>query len=250
MRFLFSFLLTLSIGVISAQDMYLVQQRAYSQAMRFYDLPAATQAIYQMIALKPERSDLQDSLTILFFAAERYPQAYLSGEEILKRSPDRPEIREIVALSKQNIGLIKESLSDYEYMWAKDKKLYYIYQIAILQYQLKRVGECMSSLDSIINDPSAVKEMITIRMKNDKKQNVPMKAAAYNIKGICALEMNKTDDALTSFDLALEIFPEFELAAANRQALQERREAEEAQKYPPLPVTPEETTPAKSKSKK
>jgi tetratricopeptide (TPR) repeat protein len=171
-----------------------------------------------MQALKPERTDLNDSLALLYFAGERYAQAYLIGEEIVKNDPKRKDMLELVAVSKQNLGLIKESLADYEKLYAIDKSIFYLYQMATEQYQLKRYGECVASLDQIIASPDADKQKVNIRMQGGG-QEVPMKAAAYNVRGICAVDMGQKDAAKDNFNKAIQIAPDFALAKGNLDAL-------------------------------
>src|SRR5579863_3354778 len=202
----------------SSSDPFDVQNRCYKAALKNYDLQAATVALYNMLALKPERTDLNDSLALLYFAGERYAQAYLVGQAIVTSDPKRNDMLELVAVSKQNLGLIKESLADYEKLYAAQKSVYYLYQMATLQYQLKRYGECVASLDQIISSPEAEKQKVNIRIQGGS-QDVPMKAAAYNIKGICAVDLNQKEAAKENFDKALSLFPDFVLAKGNLDAL-------------------------------
>jgi tetratricopeptide (TPR) repeat protein len=210
-------------GTLKAQDAYEVQQRFYKNALKNYDLQAATIALYNMIALKPERADLNDSLALLYFAGERYAQACLVGEQILKANPNRSDILELVAVSKQNLGMIKEALSDYEKLFAIEKSLYYLYQVATLQYQLKRYGECIASLDQIIANPESSKQKVNIVVQGGS-QDVLMSAAALNVKGICAMELNQEDAARDFFNKALALSPEFVLAKGNLDALNKKKE--------------------------
>lgn len=212
----FTITASMVLGIYSmvAQDAYEIQQRVYRNALKNYDLQAASIALYNMIALKPDKADLNDSLALLYFAGERYAQAYLIGEQILKNNPARSDMLELVAVSKQNLGMIKESLADYEKLYAAEKSLYYLYQMATLQYQLKRYGECVASLDQIINHPESAKQKVSIVVQGGS-QDVPMKAAAYNVKGICAMELNQEEAAKDNFKKALEVFPEFVLAKGN-----------------------------------
>jgi hypothetical protein len=57
---------------------------------------------------------------------------------------------EMAAISKQSLGALKESLADYESLYKQKPDLYSLYQIATLQYQLKRYGESVISCDQII----------------------------------------------------------------------------------------------------
>lgn len=222
LSFLFSSLLFVHAQTAVSADPFDVQMRFYKSALKNYDLQAATVALYTMQALKPERTDLNDSLALLYFAGERYPQAYLIGEAIVKENPKRNDMLELVAVSKQNLGLVKESLSDYEKLYALDKSVFYLYQIATLQYQLKRYGECVSSLDQIIGNADADKQKVNIRVQNGS-QDVPMKAAAYNVKGICAMELNQTEAAKENFTKATQLAPDFVLAKGNLEAISKKQ---------------------------
>lgn len=225
------------IGLLSAQDAFDVQSRVYKTALKNYDLQAATIALYNMQALKPERTDLNDSLALLYFAGERYAQAYIIGEEILKTNPKRSDILELVAVSKQNLGLIKEALADYEKLYSNEKSVYYLYQTATLQYQLKRYGECVASIDQILASADADKQKVTIRLQQGS-QEVPMKAAAYNVKGICATELNQEEAARQNFSKALELFPDFALAKGNLDMINKKK----AETKPAVTPTPKTTT--------
>lgn len=223
---LFTLVLTLVLMIASvrAQDAFDTQMKVYGMALKYYDLNVASTALYNAMALKPDRKDLRDSLALIYFAGERYGQSYALGEEILKDNPKRSDILEMVAVSKQSLGLLKEALTDYESLYKTEKQVFYLYQIATLQYQLKRFGECVASLDQILGDEGSAKQNVTIRNNNNTSQSVPMRAAALNVKGIVALEVNKDADAKELFNQAIKLFPEFALAKGNL-ALVEQREA-------------------------
>lgn len=204
-------------------DWFTVQMNAYKSAIKFYDLQAAASALYSAIALKPERTDLLDSLTYLYFAAERYGQVFLLGEDILKRDEKRNEIREMVAIAKQSLNMTKEALADYEKLYASSKELHFLYQVATLQYQLKRYGECVASLDQIIANSESANKQIVIKNQDGSGQNVPMKAAAHNVKGICAMELNQDEAAIDNFNEAIKIFPDFTLAKNNLNFLNQKK---------------------------
>ena len=219
--------------LLMAQDAFDTQSKIYRTALKNYDLQAATIALYNMQALKPERADLNDSLALLYFAGERYAQAYLVGEGIVKADPKRNDMLEVVAVSKQNLGLIKESLADYEKLYAAEKSVFYLYQMATLQYQLKRYGECVASLDQIIGNAESEKQKVNIRVQQGS-QEVPMRAAAYNVKGICAMELNQEEAAKQNFNKAVELFPDFALAKGNLEAMAKKKVGAQA----PVTKTP------------
>lgn len=231
------------IGLLSAQDAFDVQSRIYKTALKNYDLQAATIALYNMQALKPERADLNDSLALLYFAGERYAQAYLIGEGIVTSDPKRNDILELVAVSKQNLGMVKEALADYEKLYGVDKSVFYLYQMSTLQYQLKRYGECVASLDQIIANADADKQKVNIRLQQGS-QEVPMKAAAYNVKGICAMELNQEEAAKQNFNKAIELFPDFALAKGNLDLVNKKKVGDS--KQPASETTNTKTTTTKT----
>jgi tetratricopeptide (TPR) repeat protein len=209
-------------SAVRAQD-FDTQMKVYSSALKYYDLNVAISALYNAMALKPDRKDLRDSLALLYFAGERYGQAYTLGEEILKDNPKRNDILEMVAVSKQSLGLLKDALADYEKLYGADnKQIFYLYQIATLQYQLKRYGECVASLDQIIANEASAKQNVNIRNSNNTSQAVPMKAAALNVKGIVAMDLSQDANAKDLFNQALTLFPDFALAKANLASLAQK----------------------------
>ncbi|MFN8310677.1 MAG: hypothetical protein U0T73_12010 [Chitinophagales bacterium] len=214
--------LILAASNIKAQDNFELQMKVYANALKYYDLPVATTALYNAMALKPDRKDLRDSLALIYFASERYGQSYTIGEEILKDNPNRNDMLELVAVSKQSLGMVKEALADYEKLYAVQKQGFYLYQIATLQYQLKRYGECVASLDQIIADEGSKKQTVNIRNANGTNQSVPMVAAAYNVKGIVAMDLNQEAGAKDLFTRAVSEFPDFTLAKSNLAQLEQR----------------------------
>ena len=220
--FTLSLVLLLSSTTIRAQDAFETQMKVYAAALKYYDLPVATNALYNALVLKPDRKDLRDSLALIYFAGERFGQSYTLGEEILKDQPTRKDLMELVAVSKQSLGMAKEALADYENLYKVEKQNFYLYQIGTLQYQLKRFGECVASLDLIIADEASKKQNVSIRNQNNTSQNVPMRAAALNVKGIVGLELNQEANAKELFKKALEEFPDFVLAKGNLLMLEQR----------------------------
>jgi len=236
------FALVLSVTSLSAQgtDPFEVQTRIYKAALKNYDLQTATIALYNMQALKPERTDLNDSLAIIYFTSEKYAQAYFVANGIVTADPKRNDMLEMVAVSQQNLGMVKESLASYEKLYAAGKSVYYLYEMAILQYQLKRFGECIASLDQILANPDAEKQKVNIRGQQSS-QDVPMKAAAYNVKGICALEVNQPEAAKENFNKAISLFPDFVAAKGNLETLSKKSATGTTASKPAT------TTPAKPK---
>lgn len=189
-------------------------QAIYENAMKYNDFIVARTSLYSMLALKPERTGLKDTLTYLYYNTNSYVQVILLGKEILETKPDKAEILELVAVSQQNLGMLKEALESFEKLFALSKDVYHQYNIASLQYMLKRYGECSESLNAILGAPQT-DAVVAISDGQNESQQVPVKAAAYNMRGVVALEINQSDVAKQNFEKAIELHPDFVLAKNN-----------------------------------
>ncbi len=212
----------LAISASQAQDAFNVQLEVYKTSLKYYDLQSAITSLYTALAIKPERKDLKDSLALIYFSGERYFQANVIAEEIIKDNPKRLDMLEMAAISKQSLGALKEALADYENLYKQKPDLYSLYQIATLQYQLKRYGESVISCDQIIAIPESEKLEASISMKGGS-QKVPLRAAAHNVKGIIAMDLNQPEVAKQQFETALKLFPDFALAQGNLVAIEQSK---------------------------
>ena len=204
---------------ISAKDTtaYRLEKDVYFNALKYSDLAVAKSAVFKMIALNPGDKSLKDSLLFIYFNAGSFGQCILLSRELLAENPSRNNILEIKAISEQNLGLVKEALISYEKLFSESKNLFHQYQMAVLQYQLRRFGECVQNIDEIIKNEKSLSEKVNISTGQDNNQQVILKAAAYNIRGVMNLEGKRDIEANADFKEALKIQPDFALAKNNVQ---------------------------------
>jgi len=131
-------------------------------------------------------------------------------------------VLEVLATTYQKAGNLKESLAYYEKIYEKTNKLYYLYQLAIIQFNMSRINECMQSLTKILEDPNSLKETIRVDYEKANSQEVLFAAAAYNILGVLSINLNKPDVATQYFNKSLEIYPEFLLAKNNLSSVSQK----------------------------
>lgn len=194
---------------------YRIERSIYLNALKYSDLAVAKNAVYKMIALNPADQSLKDSLLFIYFNAGSFGQSILLCRELLAVDASRSNILEIKAVSEQNLGMVKEALESYEKLFVQSKSIYHQYQIAVLQYQIKRFGECNANLNEIIKNEKATSEKVTITISQQENQQVILKAAALNILGVMNLEGKRDDEAKANFAEALKIQPDFVLAKNN-----------------------------------
>jgi tetratricopeptide (TPR) repeat protein len=186
----------------------------YEQGLQYNDLNVATDAMHSMIALQPGKTELLDSLALLYFHRNAWAQCALVSTDALKKNPEKASLLELRAVSYQSLGMPIESLEDFEKLYQLGKNPYHLYEIATLQYSIKRFGECEVSVTKLMNDPEIKDKNIALG-GGDNRQEVPLLAAALNIRGVLDLEQGKKDSAKTWFETALKMKPDFILAKNN-----------------------------------
>ena len=203
---------------------YRLERDVYLNALKYSDLNVAKSAIFKMIAINPFDKSLKDSLLFIYFNAGSFGQCILLSRELLAENPSRNNILEIKAIAEQNLGLVKDALISYEKLFSESKNLFHQYQIAVLQYQLKRFGECNQNISDIIKDDKSLSEKVNINT-GQENQKVILKAAAYNIRGVMQLEGKRDGEAQADFREALKIQPDFVLAQNNIQLVEKKVKA-------------------------
>lgn len=200
-----------------------LQKSVYKSAMENGDLSSATNAVYQLAELEPTKA-WKDTLLGIYFGRGAYVQTVLLGEKLSEGREGDTTLLEYMAFSKEALGMYEESLESYEKLYEDTKKLNYLYQIASLQFNLRRYQECVASLNKITQDKDAETTKVSIRYGRGETQNVPIMAAVFNINGVLALQQQDFKSAEASFQKALQIFPEFALAQGNIQAMAQSSE--------------------------
>jgi tetratricopeptide (TPR) repeat protein len=191
----------------------------YAEAIQFGDFAVATNAVYGLLALKPDSVALYDTLAALYFQRGAWPQVVLVTTNLLERNPANQPALELRAVANQSLGRARESLSDYESLFAKNGNPYHLYEIAALQFAMKRFGECEGSVQRLLSDKTIEEKTIVITLQDGRSQDVPLAAAAMNLHGVMNMEQGKKDIAKNSFEMALKVYPEFLLAKNNLDAL-------------------------------
>jgi tetratricopeptide (TPR) repeat protein len=191
-------------------------KKVYQTAISYGDYLAAADAIYNEWAMDTSNAlSYKDTLANLYFIRGQYVQTVVLGKELLTKKPDDLRLMELVGAADQNINNLKEALDFYQKIYTKTHDLFHLYQIASIQFNLTRVGECNQTIDQILADTGSVHQKIQITVGQNQTQNVSFKAAALNIRGVIAKGLNQNDTAKKAFQDALAVDPDFVLAKSN-----------------------------------
>ncbi len=220
-----------------------IQKEIYQNSKRYRDVPVARTALYKLIAITEgkESQAYRDTLAQFYFETGSYPECILLSIDILEDTPDKVAILKVKAISEQSMGLNKAALEDYEKLYALSPDINSLYQIASLQYGMLRLGECEMSINKILSDPECEKQRINI-ISGKQQQEVSMKAAALNMKGVLYRDLKQVEKAKELFNQALSVTPNFVLAKSNLDSMS-KESADEKE-------TPEEKTEVEDQDKK
>lgn len=209
-------------GKPSATDLEFERlESIYLRSIKLRDFIVATQALYDMQALRPERHDLTDSLCIMYLSRGLFVQSGILAKEVLERDPSKHIFREILAQSFEEQGDLTAALKEFETLYKAQQRAYMLYKIATIQFMLKRFGECEASLNALLQHPQSSTEYISINHdgKAESTQKVRFDAAGNNILGVLYEQLNRNEEAKKYFDKALSLQPDFIMARQNLERL-------------------------------
>lgn len=222
-------LFTLSIGSALAQTatdsipkfdpkvknaLNMVDQMAYQAGLRYSDLSIAKIKLYDLMARNPEDLRYMEALGSLYFEAGEYASSALVAMDILKINDKNVGALEIASYALEQLGAIDRALPYYESLHLLTGDNFSLYKSADLQYSMKRYAEAMNSLTMLMKVAKA-DEKIGFPISETETQQVSMKAAALNLKGLVFLDQNSKTEAKAAFTEALALEPNFKKAKEN-----------------------------------
>lgn len=209
--------------MVSREAMLNNYKKIYNLSISYHDYGTAENAVYQELALDLDTTktlSYKDTLFNLYYNSGQFVQAVTLGKEIITKQPYNLIEMEMLGDAEKNINNFEDALGYYQTIYSKLHDLFHLYKIALLQFNLSRMSECNQTLDQIIADTGSVNQKIQIIIGGQgETQNVPYKAAAYNIRGAIAKGLKQTEVAKQAFNDALAVYPDFALAKSNLEEL-------------------------------
>jgi tetratricopeptide (TPR) repeat protein len=155
-----------------------------------------------------------EALGSLYFEAGEYASSALVAMDILKINDKNVGALEIASYALEQLGAFDRALPYYESLHLLTGDNFSLYKSAYLQYSMKRYAEAMNSLTMLMK-LAKEDEKIGFAVSETETQQVNMKAAALNLKGLVYLEQASKSEAKAAFTEALALEPTFTQAKEN-----------------------------------
>lgn len=216
-------LMLASVSAMAQDSTYISNEYAkalalFDKSQKYNDAVLTKHALYEILILSPNDSSAMRSLSELYYNSSQYTSSALVGLDMLERYPNYEIAMEIVALSYENLRLYDRAVEYYEKLWLKTENINVQYQIAYLQYTLKRYTESETNL-AMMETKVKVEDKISLNKSDGSIQEIPFPAAIANLRGLMAVEQGKNDEAKAHFTKALSISPDFETAKKSLEGL-------------------------------
>lgn len=193
---------------------YQQQQNVYNRAMKYADVSAARNSLFNMIALDPGDASLLDSLAYMYFEYQQFTSCLLVCLDILKVNPDNIPALEMSAVAYDNLGLKDKALTSYESIYLRNNSIFTLYRIAALQLDLGRHTESMTNVNILLEKEETKEAKVPLKTDQGNTQ-ISLEAAVYNLKGLIEADQGNTESARASYQQALSLEPDFAMAKSN-----------------------------------
>lgn len=195
-----------------------IDQIAYQMALRYNDRAMAKSKLYDLMSRNPEDIRYMEALTSLYFEAGQTASAALVALDILELNDKSIGALEIAAYSLEQLGALDRALPQYESLYLLTGDNFSLYKSAFLQYSLKRYEEAINSVNMLVKNAKA-DEKIGFPISETETQEVAIKAAALNLKGLIYQDQNSTAEAKAAFQEAISLDPNFQQPQENLKKL-------------------------------
>lgn len=192
---------------------------AYNQAKNYSDGASMISALHQIIAIEGPNSTYKDTLSVTYFKMNYYLSCHLVAKELLEKKQKNLLLLELDALSLKQLNANKEAIIAFEKLFELSKNKFHGYQLAELQFSMKRLLEAQMSINVAISCDNINGAQLEFQKDKSNFQNVDLNAAIQNLKGLIAYELKDIVTAKVAFEESLKISPDFELANKNYNSL-------------------------------
>ncbi len=191
-------------------------------ALQNQDFNSAIAFINMYLAIDSSRTTLKDTLIELYLITGQANQALVLAEQKLKQNPNDTSAMHIAAIASMQLNNLQKAYEYYSRLAQATGNVKHLWDFAVVLWQMQRYGDALVVIDQIIANPAARSQTVTLQISPTTKQEVPILAAAYNLKGAAHQRLKDINAAKEAYQKALEVVPDFILPKENLQALEQQ----------------------------
>lgn len=199
----------------TAQKRNETDRKIYQLALRYNDLAVARMKLFELIERNPTNITYLETLASLYFEASQFTSAAVTALDILEKNDKSLVALEVSANSLEQLGALDKALPNFERHFLLTNNLFSLYKTAYMQYSLNRQDEALNSINMLVKAPKASEEKVGFPKTDNTTQEVTLKAAALNLKGMVYMYQKNKNEAIAALNQALEVQADFELAKEN-----------------------------------
>ncbi len=190
----------------------------FDQAMSSGDLGTAIVSLNYYINEKGYNNVFADTLAMLYMQQGLYGQAFYWVEKRLTSNPNDSSLMEMQGICYDKMGKPKEAIDVFEKLFSKTKNPYHAYKLMELQYNIKRLNECLETA-AVVEKMEFDKNATITYSFGEQLGRTYLRAGIYNIHALALYTLDRKDDAKKYFEKTLELDGTFALAKKNLEAL-------------------------------
>ncbi len=194
------------------------------------DFNSAITFINMYLAIDSSRTTLKDTLIELYLITGQANQALVLAEQKLQQNPSDTSAMHIAAIASMQLNNLQKAYEYYSRLAQATGNVKHLWDFAVVLWQMQRYGDALVVIDQIIANPAARTQTVTLQISQTTKQEVPILAAAYNLKGAAHQRLKDINAAKEAYQKALEVVPDFILPKENLQALEKQNDSDQQKK--------------------
>jgi tetratricopeptide (TPR) repeat protein len=198
--------------------------KIYKKATSVGDYVTAAGALTAVLVKDSTQVNVYDSLSLMYLNLGMDRSAAITAMRGLSKNETRT-LLEVSASSLKNLGNIESSLQrNLRLLELNPNDIGYLYEVGYAYIQLQGYQQSSQFVEQIISHPGSMTTMMT-EFVNKTGQKIPFKAVALNMRGFIQMQSGDEVGAIASYQEAIELVPDYQLALNNLKVLKAKAAA-------------------------
>ncbi len=191
--------------------------KVFRQAMISGDVPTGIISLNYYVNEQPN-TVYEDTLAMLSLQEGSFVQCYYWADKRSRVNPDDNALMEMKGICLEKLQQNKEAITIFEKLYSKTQSPYHAYKLMELQYNIKRLAECIATATSAERLQYKPEYTMTYSM-GEQSGRTYLQAGVYNIHALALYDLDRKAEAKAYFEKAVALDSNFVLARQNLEAM-------------------------------